>query len=291
MTPSTPADSQPTAGVASALTALPGPALFRVEGADAAAFLDRQLTINVSSLAAGDTAIGCWCDAKGRVVCTLWIQRGETTADGFLLACHHTLRDSVVKRLQMYVLRAAVKVAAVDQLCLAVPSDRASWPSSCWQALTCVQRIDVGTHEDLAQHWAVHEIEAGFVWLDAGTSGVYLPQMLAMSRWQALDFHKGCFPGQEVIARAHYLGRVKRGLYHFAYNPDADSCQLSETAVTDDSGTRIGEVIVAVMVPTDAAQDRLCCGLAILQIDNTFSDTVLSYAGDDVIFTPVNDST
>lgn len=290
MTPSMPADSQPATGVASALTAVPGPALFRVDGADAAAFLDRQLTINVSSLAAGDAAIGSWCDAKGRVVCTLWIQRAGTTADGFLLACHHSLRDSVVKRLQMYVLRAAVKVAAVDHLCLAVTTDRTNWPSSCWQALRCVQRNDVGTQDDLAQHWAVHEIEAGFVWLDASTSGVYLPQMLAMSRWQALDFHKGCFPGQEVIARAHYLGRVKRGLFRFAYKPDAYPVLPGETAVTDTSGSRIGEVIVAAMVPTDAAQDRLCCGLAVLQIRNTFSDTVLCYAGDDVIFTPVNDS-
>lgn len=290
MTPSMPAASQAVTGIANTLTALPGPALFRVEGADAAAFLDRQLTINVSSLAAGDAAIGSWCDAKGRVVCTLWIKRAETTADGFLLACHHTLRDAVVKRLQMYVLRAAVEVAAVDQLCLAVPTDRTSWPNSCWQALNCVQRNDVGTRDDLAQHWAVHEIKAGFVWLDASTSGVYLPQMLAMSRWQALDFHKGCFPGQEVIARAHYLGRVKRGLYRFAYESDADPALTGETAVTDTSGTRIGEVIVAAMVPINAAPDRCCCGLAVLQIRNTFSDIVLCYAGDDVIFTPVNDS-
>jgi len=290
MTPSLPADSQLAHGLSSALTALPGPALLRVEGADAAAFLDRQLTINVSSLAAGDAAIGSWCDAKGRVLTTLWIQRAGTTVDAFLLACHHSLRDSVVKRLQMYVLRAAVKVTAVDQLCLAVPTDRTNWPRSCWQALRCVQRNDVGTHNDLAQHWAVHEIEAGFVWLDASTSGVYLPQMLAMSRWQALDFHKGCFPGQEVIARAHYLGRVKRGLYRFAYTPAKDPVLPGETAVTDDSGNRIGEVIVAARVPTGTGQDQRCCGLAVLQIRDTFSDTVLCYAGDDVIFTPVNDS-
>jgi folate-binding protein YgfZ len=286
---------EPTEGAGSTeLVALPWLSLLRIGGPEAAAFLDRQLTINVSSLQPTDAAIGCWCDAKGRSLSTLWIKRDVNADEGFLLACHHSLRDQISKRLQLFILRAAVTVQPVNDLHMAVRTDQKQWPSICWRELRCVSSSNAACceNDDLAQQWARHEILAGFVWLDEHTTATYLPQMLAMSRWQALDFGKGCFPGQEIIARAHYLGRVKRGLYRFEAVGRPDNLECTDDTVRDQHGLQIGEVISEVSTPCANAdqQNVLRCGLAVLQIATTFSDTVLCYAKSEVKFTPINNS-
>jgi len=276
------------------LVALPSLSLLRINGAGAAAFLDRQLTVNVSSMQPADAAIGCWCDASGRSLCTLWITRDEHADDGFLLACHHALRDQISKRLQLFILRAAVTVQPAMDLSMAVRADPAQWPSACWRELRCVSSSSLACceNDELAVQWARHEIRAGFVWLDEHTTATYLPQMLAMSRWQALDFGKGCFPGQEVIARAHYLGRVKRGLYRFETISRLAELECIDNAVTDQNGVHVGEVVTQARMPSAHADhdNVLCCGLAVLQIAVTLPDSMLCYAGSEVKFTPVNGS-
>ncbi len=268
------------------LIALPQLSVLCVTGTDAAAFLDRQLSINVSSLSAGAAAMGCWCDAKGRSLCTLWIQRDQHDTDGFRLALHHSLQAQICKRLQMFILRAAVTVSPAPDLAMAVPAAVSSWPACCWHALCCVRDSESHTRPQLARQWSVHEIQSGLVWLDQHSSGLYLPQMLAMTRWQAVDFGKGCYPGQEVIARARYLGRVKRGLYRFEADLQAEPTGHHDDAVLDQAGNRTGTILT---LGADSEHHRLH-GLAVLQIRDTSSDMVLCYAGDDIKFTPVNDS-
>lgn len=278
--------------VASALVALPWLRVMRITGSEAAEFLDRQLTIRVSTLQAGERAIGCWCDAKGRSLCTLWIQRSENDSDSFLVACHESLHDLVCKRLQMFILRAAVKLQPAPELGLAVSNYSSNWSACCWQELCCMPTTDVHADVAVAEHWAVHEIDAGFVWLDDRTSGLYLPQMLAMSKWQALDFAKGCFPGQEIIARAHYLGRVKRGLYQFqAPLQTADQITVGDP-VLDNNAEQIGDIIaLASGIDPQHNQGKVAThGLAVLKIAGADDHGMLFCAGNDVKFTRINES-
>ena len=278
--------------VPSALVALPWLRVMRIAGSEAAEFLDRQLTIRVSTLQAGERAIGCWCDAKGRSLCTLWIQRSENASDNFLVACHESLHDLVCKRLQMFILRAAVELQPAPELGLAVSNNSSNWSACCWQELCCVPTSDAHADVAVAEHWAVHEIDAGFVWLDARTSGVYLPQMLAMSKWQALDLAKGCFPGQEVIARAHYLGRVKRRLYQFQAPLQAADQLAVGDPVLDNNAEQIGDIL-ALANCSDPQLDQEkapCHGLAVLRIAGTDADEMLFCAGSEIKFTRINES-
>lgn len=261
---------------------LPWLGILNISGADAACFLDQQLTVNASVLQPGAASIGCWCDAKGRSLCTLWIQRNDEDPTQFNLAMHASLLQTIASRLQMFVLRAAVQIT-VDEHCSMVAdlaTDQNHTP--CWQALSR-QPLDLSwTDISQAGRWARHEIESGFVWLDKQTSGQYLPQMLAMSRWQALDFGKGCFPGQEVIARAHYLGRVKRRLYRFQLPADTTTRPEVGDAIYASDASEQGQVVALV-----------CCdghyfGLGVLQSGNNSPDRVLCYCGDDVKFTLVD---
>ncbi len=71
--------------------------------------------------------------------------------------------------------------------------------------------LPVADHKQIAL-WEQHEIRAGFPWVNAQTSGKCVAQMLNLHHTGAVHFKKGCYPGQEIIARAQYLGQVKRGL-------------------------------------------------------------------------------
>ncbi len=277
--------------VPSALVALPWLRVMRIAGSEAADFLDGQLTIRVSTLLPGESAIGCWCDAKGRTLCTLWIHRDENPGMGFLLASHHTLHDFVSKRLQMFVLRAAVVLQPEPEYRMAVSNNSTNWSTCCWQELRCVRTTDTNEDEQTARLWAVHEIDSGFVWLDDRTSGVYLPQMLAMAKWQALDFAKGCFPGQEIIARAHYLGRVKRGLYQFQTPLQAADQITVGAPVLDKNADQIGEIIaLAGCCDPQLDQKKVSNhGLAVLRSAGADDDEMLFCAGNDIKFTRINE--
>ncbi len=60
------------------------------------------------------------------------------------------------------------------------------------------------------EQWKLAELHAGISWLGPQTSGQFLPQMLGFDQLGAVNFRKGCYPGQEIVARTHYLGKVKR---------------------------------------------------------------------------------
>ena len=281
-----------------ACISLPWLQLLHCHGPDAAAFLDQQLTINVSPLTAGEAAIGCWCDARGRSLCTLWVQRSSVDEALFRLALHQSLLPLILPRMQLFILRSAVTLTVADEEQMAVCANSDDWTSmSCWQHLQCRSSAACASDPALARRWAAHEIDSGFIWLDQHSSGQYLPQMLAMSRWRALNFAKGCFPGQEVIARAHYLGRVKRRLYHFSSsNKAATQLQIGDP-VLDHAQQPQGEIVNLVSVSStvlaadqnnEADKPELVHGLAMLQSKDNAAHRVLCCAGNDVNFTLID---
>lgn len=86
------------------------------------------------------------------------------------------------------------------------------------------------TQQAMLDQWRVLDIQAGVIWLPTSLSDEYLPQMLGLDSLNAVSFDKGCYPGQEVIARTHYLGRVKRHLHPF---------QVTENNLHPEIGTPI----------------------------------------------------
>ena len=165
----------------------------RIDGTDAAGFLHGQFTTDVTGLAPGNSGLSAWCDPKGRVIATFILARLEKA---FWLLLPRALKETFAKRLNMYVLRADVNV--VDAGAETLPELPAYMPA--------LDGCD----------WETAFIRQGIPWLFPATSGRFLPQELNLDQLDALSYTKGCYPGQEIIARLRYRGQVKRGLCHAA---------------------------------------------------------------------------
>lgn len=209
--------------------------LLRVEGADARAFLHAQLTADIAQLAADRARRAGWCSAKGRLLATFLV---IAHADGYLLQIARDLAIPIARRLAMYVLRAKVSIVECSDawpqrgawgedaarelaaLGLPVPQDDLAVASRQGQVLVRLgpERFlvlgEVGLQANAEpEQWMLQDIRAGIPWISAATQDQLLPQMVNFEVIGGVDFRKGCYPGQEVVARAQYRGAVKRRMY------------------------------------------------------------------------------
>ncbi len=198
---------------------LPYLAVIRFDGPDAADFLHNQLSADVSGLSNGESTFACYCEPKGRVLALLLMYRA---GEDYYAVVSEPLVQGLITRLKMYVLRSSVGIEALEEyrvsglkkgeapelatghiLTIPLPAgDR-------WLAVATgltTPDFDAG----LADAWKAEELDAGICWLGTGSSGQFLPQMLGFDELGAVNFRKGCYPGQEIVARTHYLGKVKR---------------------------------------------------------------------------------
>ena len=165
-------------------------------GEEAVDFLQSQLTADIAALEPGDGTFACYCTPKGQVLGLWWVQRGT---NGFRVAASAELLPAMLKRLQMFVFRTNVEFREAPELTvIGRPGPRYAFREA---------RSD---DENAGNAWKAEELEHGICWLGASSSEKYIPQMLGFDEIGAVSFSKGCYPGQEIVARAKYLGQVKR---------------------------------------------------------------------------------
>lgn len=187
-------------------------AVLSFAGADAARFLHNQLTIDVQSLETGESSFAALCQPKGRVMALLCV---GATPEGFLVLCHESLADGLLVHLKRFVFRDRVTLERRDDLQVLSGED-AEAVVAAFEPLAGFRYVLVDRPEADASPASppaaerARELEAGIAWLDASSTETFLPQMLGHEVLGALSFRKGCFPGQEVIARTRYLGTLKR---------------------------------------------------------------------------------
>lgn len=220
--------------------------LLAARGADAAAFLHAQLTSDVASLPRHRTQYSGYCSPKGRLLATFLLWRGD---DEILLQLPAALCASIGARLAKYVLRAQVKIvdastehtvfgiagpaaqSAVEALCAKVPTHAHDFVSSAGfrvarlphgrflvvaaAAQAEAARAALGARAEARPEsaWSRLDIEAGVPVITAPTQDQYVPQMVNLDLLEAVSYTKGCYPGQEIVARTHYLGRLKQRMY------------------------------------------------------------------------------
>lgn len=219
--------------------------LIRVSGEEAAPFLHNLLTNDVKGLPADGASRSGFCNVKGRLLASflMWHEGEE-----LLLALSADLLPAILKKLSMYVLRAKVKLADASDdsvlLGLSGPSAAAALEAIAMTpaAPLSVTRFEQGqvmglggeryllsisadaapaVWQRLAAHarpvglaaWRWLEIVAGLPLVTAATQEEFLPQMVNFELIGGVSFNKGCYPGQEIVARTQYLGRVKRRMY------------------------------------------------------------------------------
>lgn len=262
----------------------PSYACIEARGADAAAFLNGQLSRAVDRLDAASAPLAGWHDARGRVRALLRVAR---RADRWWLVTSADVAAQTAKRLAMFVLRAAVKIEVAadvgvgalldaDDAWLAARGLRSATPPNgvvTLGALTCVRlgpslwqvigprtAVD-GFAPDLARasesDALLAEIRLGLPAIGAPVVEHFVAQMLNLDVLDAVSFDKGCYPGQEVIARVHHRGSVKRRLHR--YGSDAETPPAPGAAVAAADGKNVGEVVRA------ARAERGCELLAVVE--------------------------
>lgn len=217
-------------GMLAALTHL---GVLAVSGADAENFLHNQLTNDVLELTPGAMHLGGYCSPKGRLLATLLIWKSN---DGVMLVMPRELLPGIQKRLQMFVLRSKVTIADVSEQTVligaAVPDLQeigfsetdglnATWPSAAGlQRALWMGPVESAMHlwntlsETLtltsASYWRWLDIRAGLPIVVEATREQFVPQMVNFDLVGGVNFRKGCYPGQEIVARSQYLGKLKR---------------------------------------------------------------------------------
>jgi folate-binding protein YgfZ len=206
--------------------------LLRFSGIDAQTFLQGQLTCDVAALQAGSSTYGGYCTPKGRLLATflLWFAGGNYT-----MLLPSALAEPIRKRLMMYVLRAKVKVEDItpDHACVGVhgadaAQNLAAVPERLHgvverdgvtvielpvaRYLTVMPRAQVNL-ADGDEAWSGLDIAAGIAFITPATQEEFVPQMVNLDLIGGLSYSKGCYPGQEIVARTHYLGKLKQRMY------------------------------------------------------------------------------
>ena len=255
--------------------ALPDWGVMRAVGADAASFLHGQLSNDVSRLGPSRAHLGAYCTPQGRMLASFIYAR--PAAEEIWLACSADVLAPTLKRLSMFVMRAKARLtdasAELSVLGL-VGAAAAAWlgdlaPASAWDKLdldgAMVIRLPdcspngtntnrwlwigpaaqtVSVLHDLpalsVAHWQALEVRSGVVPVVAQTSGQFVPQMLNYELVGGVDFKKGCYPGQEIVARSHYLGKLKRRA--FLLSSEVAAVPAQEVFWSEDSGQPAGVV-------------------------------------------------
>ena len=186
---------------------------------DAGTFLHNQLSADVLSLAVGESTFACYCEPKGRVLALLLVYHDT---GGYYVIVSAALAKSITERFKIYVMRSDVSIEVPAEIVIAgiTGDDDLQLPASSLAALPvpeCSDLLLITTDVSAAQSdislqnaWKFSELQRGISWLDAASSGQFLPQMLGLDRLGAVNYRKGCYPGQEIVVRTHYLGKVKR---------------------------------------------------------------------------------
>jgi tRNA-modifying protein YgfZ len=218
-----PLSSYSTVGALSGQVQLSDWGVIRAQGAEAAKFLHGQLTQDIEHLQSGASCLAGYCSAKGRLMATFVVHR--LSDDELLLACSADVLQAVLKRLTMFVLRAKCKLSdgsAESPLWGVVGT--VSWPAgsvvaSLPDALVDGQRLPralmfgtspTGLPSLDINTWRWLEVMSGAARVVAATSEQFVPQMVNLEVVGGVNFQKGCYPGQEVVARSQYRGTLKR---------------------------------------------------------------------------------
>ncbi len=281
----------------SVLSDLSGRGIIEVHGKDATDFLQNQFTNDISRVTENTHQLSAWCNHKGRVIANFRIfKRGNN----YYLTVAADLVELIIKKLRMYVMMSDVTIEGISQSLIhfGYAGERAEQdlqsilgedkvPVESNQTLQqdslsilrlpgTVPRFEIfGELEDAKNLWercnvrAAAVSSAGWDYLNivAGlpviceaSSAAWIPQMLNLQAIDGVDFEKGCYPGQEVVARLKYLGKNKRRMYRIEIN-SSELPQIGQKIYAEGEIGDAGKILTTVINPVGKVE-----ALAVLKI-------------------------
>ena len=256
--------------------------VIRAQGDEAAKFLHGQLTQDFALLGPQQARLAAYLSPKGRMLASfIACQRSATEV---LLVCSRDLLAATLKRLSMFVLRTKVKLTdASDEFALyGLAGDAlisiAGSACPAWAKADFDDQILVHLYPALGQPrglwiapqgspapqgqaldaalWAWGEVRSGVATLSAPLVETFVPQMLNYESVGGVNFKKGCYPGQEVVARSQFRGQLKRRTY-LAHSPSALAVG-AEIFTAEDAEQAVGLVVQSAPAPA-GGWDALVC--------------------------------
>lgn len=235
---------------------LPGLGVVTLRGPDALSFLQGQVTADLRLIAPGHSSAAAWCSPQGRVIALLQVTPLD---DGLLCVLPRELAGPVAARMARFVMRAKVTIAdesgalavtgvtdadealqgpAAGNVALRLPAGRSLLVAPADRQEALAGAGSTGTEAA----WESLCVALGEPAVYAATSESWVPQMLNLDLLGAVSFSKGCYPGQEIVARTQNLGRIKRRL--FRYRVSGDTLPAPGQALCLGQA-RVGEVVRA----------------------------------------------
>jgi folate-binding protein YgfZ len=284
--------------------------LIRASGAEAESFLQNQLSNDVRQLAPGRAQLSSYNSPKGRVLDLFALRRDrEAQGDVFVLETRRDTLPASLKRLRMFVLRSkvvledgsdagfALGLAGADAAAL-IEQTGLPLPAQDWEHMNSADGVTVmrrpgaryslhGTPAQLealwpklavqarpvgSAAWRLLDVLAGLPAIRPETADHFVAQMLNLDQLGAISFSKGCYPGQEIVARMHYLGNLKRRM--FLCRTSAAGAQPGADVYAEGSESAAGEVVHAAPHP-----DGGTALLAVLQLAQAEAPLRLGSAG------------
>lgn len=244
--------------------------IIRVQGDDAASFLHGQLTNDFVLLDQQHARLAAFCSAKGRMQASfIGFKRAP---DDILLICSQDLLTRTLKRLSMFVLRAKTKLtdASADFQLFglignAVPATEAPWtlhtqadgshlvhlyPAAGQPRALLVAPVGTPAPQGTAltsEQWLWTEVASGIAMVSEPVFELFVPQMLNYESVGGVNFKKGCYPGQEVVARSQFRGTLKRRAYIVHADQPLNAGQ--EVFAASDAEQATGTVVQAAPAP------------------------------------------
>lgn len=256
-----------------AFFALPGQHVVALQGRDAVAFAQAQCMNDVAALGDGQWQWSGWLTPKGRLVAMFALLRRD--AETLWLLLPDADAGDFAARLQKFLFRSKLQIAVRDDLGVsgafaaprtahgaqAVPTDDGAveldFSGSAEPRTLRIAPMAAVDDAGQALRWKQADLAHGLPRLPVEAAEQWTPQQLSLDRLRAYSVRKGCYPGQEIVARTHFLGQAKRGLVLLE----------AEAPIAGESDVREGEDVVGKMVSISGA-----FGLAVLPLDRRFTD-------------------
>ena len=239
--------------------------LLHFSGPDAQAFLHGQLTCDVLALNSGFSTYGGYCTPKGRLLATFLLWRNA--ADYFMLL-PTAVAEPIRKRLAMYILRAKVKAEDITatHACVGIAGTDCARQIAALGGKVPAHQHELTTEDGVTviaipvqrylailprdraaavadtDAWTALDIAAGIPFIMPPTQEEFVAQMVNLDLIGGLSYTKGCYPGQEIVARTHYLGRLKQRMYRARIDAPAAA---GEKLYCDALGDQASGMIVA----------------------------------------------
>lgn len=262
---------------------LPQYSTLSATGADARAFLHAQLSNDVEHLPGNMARRAGYCSPKGRLLASFIV---IPQTDGFLLQLSRDIAAPIAKRLSMYVLRSKVKVADESEtwaqygvwghgsgarlrvLGMDVPSDPMKSIEAEGRILVCIAperylllsapgagaSLADELREASVEDWNLADVRAGLPQITLPTQDQFVPQMANFELIGGIDFKKGCYPGQEIVARSQYLGKLKRRMFRAETDTSDQTLVAPGRDVFGNEAQAVGMIVTAARRPEGGSE-------------------------------------